>query len=58
MSTISQQKQKWALDSVDLQDALTDFVLSRQAMLCSPKTVEWYSWILGKFRDHLEAQGV
>lgn len=53
MSPNTEKKQKWALASVALQDAFTDFILSRQAILCSPATVSWYTWTLGKFMDHL-----
>lgn len=41
-------KQKQALASYVLQNAYTDFILSRQAMLCSQKTLNWYSFVLGK----------
>ena len=51
-------KQKWALASYALQDAYTDFILSRQAMLCSPKTLSWYQFTLGKVMEWLVSNGV
>lgn len=42
------EKQKQALASYVLQNAYADFILSRQAMLCSQKTLNWYSYALGK----------
>lgn len=48
MFTKTDEKQKWALASFALRDAYTDFILSRQAMLCSPKTLNWYTFTLGK----------
>ena len=36
-------KPKWALASVALQDAYTDFRLSRQAMNCTPATLKFYA---------------
>ena len=54
----TKQKQKWALASAALQDTFTDFVLSRQAMLCTPATVKWYSWTLAKFLEHANRQGI
>lgn len=54
----TQEKQEWALASYVMGDAITDFILSRQAMLCSPRTVEWYSWTLGKFIKWLENEDV
>ncbi|MQC26409.1 MAG: hypothetical protein DWG76_03035 [Chloroflexi bacterium] len=58
MSTETSKKQEWALASIDLHVAFTDFILSRQAMLCSPATVKWYSWTLGKFLEHLKDQDI
>lgn len=49
---------KWTLASVALADAYTDFMLSRQAMNCTPATLEWYSHTAGAFLKWLEAQGV
>jgi site-specific recombinase XerD len=51
-------KQEWTLASVALLDAWTDFMLSRQAMNCTPATLEWYSHTAGKFLTWIEAQGV
>jgi site-specific recombinase XerD len=51
-------KQKWALASYLLQDAYTDFILSRQAMLCSPNTINFYHYTAGKFLKYLEENGI
>jgi site-specific recombinase XerD len=49
---------RWALDSVALQDARTDFILSRQAALLSENTVKFYQFTAGRFVQWLEDQGV
>ncbi|MDH5508108.1 MAG: tyrosine-type recombinase/integrase [Anaerolineae bacterium] len=48
MSPKVDQKQTWALASIDLQEAFTDFILSRQAMMCTPQTIRFYRFVLGK----------
>jgi site-specific recombinase XerD len=55
-----QQKtqQKWTLASLALTDAYTDFILSRQAMNCTPATLEFYRHTAGAFLSWLESQGV
>lgn len=53
MSPKTDTKQKWALASYALNDAYTDFILSRQAMLCSPRTINWYTFTLGKVMNWL-----
>jgi site-specific recombinase XerD len=58
MTQQSKTKQKWAVASVALQEAYTDFILSRQAMLCSPATVIWYGKTAGKFVTWLEDNNV
>jgi len=58
MSQKTETKPKWALASYALSDAYTDFILSRQAMLCSPRTISWYSFTLGKVLDWLVENGV
>lgn len=50
--------EKWVLGSVELQDAYTDFILSRQAMLCSDQTMQYYRYSCGPFVKWLEGQGV
>jgi site-specific recombinase XerD len=50
--------QKWALDSVALQDAYTDFMLSRQALLRAENTLKFYQFTAGLFVRWLEGQGV
>lgn len=42
------ENKKQALASYVLQNAYADFILSRQAMLCSQKTLNWYSFVLGR----------
>ncbi|MEP7133451.1 MAG: tyrosine-type recombinase/integrase [Chloroflexota bacterium] len=39
----------WTLASVALQDAYTDFILSRQAKNCTPATMEFYRYTAGVF---------
>lgn len=51
-------KPKWASASYAIQDAYTDFILSRQAMLCSLRTIEWYQWTLGRILGWLEINDV
>jgi len=58
MSSETQILQKWAVASYELQDAYTDFILSRQAMLCSPKTIRFYHFTAGRFVKYLEENGV
>lgn len=58
MSTKTQKQQEWALASVALQDAYTDFILSRQAMLCSPTTIRWYGFTAGRFIQWVSENGV
>jgi len=58
MSPKTEIKPKWALASYALSDAYTDFILSRQAMLCLPRTISWYSFTLGKVLDWLVENGV
>jgi len=49
---------KWTLASFALHDAYTDFILSRQAMQCTPATLEFYRHTAGKFISWLESQSV
>jgi len=58
MSQNTDLQQKWAVASYELQDAYTDFILSRQAMLCSPKTIRFYHFTAGRFVKYLEDNGV
>jgi site-specific recombinase XerD len=50
--------QVWKLASVALYDAYTDFILSRQAMNCTPATMEFYRYTAGAFLQWIEGQGV
>jgi site-specific recombinase XerD len=47
-----------ALASVALLDAYTDFILSRQAMNCTPVTMSFYRFTAGKFLQWIEGQGI
>ena len=58
MSTKSDTTQRQASASAPLNDAFTDFILSRQAMLCSSRTLAWYSFTLGKVLQWLADNGV
>lgn len=51
-------KRDWTLASVALRDAYTDFMLSRQAMQCSPATLRWYQNTAGAFLTWSEGQGI
>ena len=42
----------------DLDEAFLDFILSRQAKLCSENTVRFYSFTLGKFVEWLFSQNI
>ena len=50
--------QKWTLASVALTDAYTDFILSRQAMNCTPATLEFYKHTAGALLLWVEGQGI
>jgi integrase/recombinase XerD len=50
--------QTWSLASLALRDAYTDFILSRQAMNCTPVTMSFYRFTAGKFLEWIESQGV
>lgn len=58
MSAKTQTQQQWSLASVALTDAYTDFILSRQAMNCTPATLEFYKYTTGVFLAWAEKQGV
>lgn len=54
----SQTDTNRALYSITLGDALSDFYLSRRAMLCSPATLEFYEYTAGHFVERLQKGGV
>jgi hypothetical protein len=58
MDTQPQVEKKWALASIPLQDAYTDFLLSRQAMMCTPRTLRFYEFTLGKISEWFESHDV
>ncbi len=47
--------QKWTLASTSLLDAYTDFMLSRQAMNCTPATLDFYQYTAGAFLSWVES---
>jgi site-specific recombinase XerD len=47
-----------ALASVALLDAYTDFILSRQAMNCTPITMSFYRFTAGKFLEWIAGQNI
>ena len=49
---------KWALGSVELHDAYTNFILSHQAILCIEQTMMYYRYSCGPFVKWLEDQGI
>jgi site-specific recombinase XerD len=57
-TTTQAQDTKWRLASIALADAYTDFILSKQAMNCSPGTLVFYKYSAGKFVLWLDANGV
>lgn len=54
----SNTRQSWNLAAASLLDGYTQFVLSRQAMRCSPATLVFYRFTAGAFLTWLELQGV
>ncbi len=58
MPTEKVTTQTWALGSIELQDAYTDFILSRQAALCTEQTIQYYHYSCGPFIKWLEGQNV
>lgn len=49
---------EWAHIMENLNDAYTDFILSRQAMLCTPGTIRWYNFTAGRFIKWLIENGI
>lgn len=58
MTAKTKMKGLWNLASVGLVDAYTDFILSRQAMNCTPATMRFYRHTAGAFLGWIESQGV
>ena len=46
------------LYSVSLGEAISDFYMSRKAMLCSPATLDFYKFTAGYFADWLGSKDV
>ena len=53
-----EKTQNRTLASNQFNDVLLDFLLSRQAMMCTDRTIDWYKYILGKIIDWLLERGV
>lgn len=51
-------KTKWTLASLAMTDAYTDFILSRQAKLCTPATMDFYKYTAGKFVAWVQERGI
>jgi hypothetical protein len=51
-------QQKWIAASVALHDAYPDFILSRQAMQCTPATLFFYKHTAGVFVSWLDERGI
>ncbi len=58
MSQNTDLQQKWVVASFEVQDVYTDFILLLQAMLCSPKTNQFFHFTTGKFIKNLEDNGI
>lgn len=58
MSHKTKTIRSFALASVSLTDAYTDFILSRQAKLCTPATMKFYRYTAGKFIEWIEQTGI
>lgn len=55
---ITKVQEKWLLDSVACRDAYTDFILSPQAMNCTPSTLAFHEYTAGKFLEWIEQRGI
>ena len=51
-------KTKSGYGKSNLSDASLDFFLSRRAINCSPATIKWYEFTLGKILDWFEEHGI
>ena len=49
---------EWVSASPSLYEAYSDFILSREAMLCEERTVAWYTFSLDKVMEWMVAHGV
>ena len=58
MSSQAVTNQEWAIAFYELQDAYTDFILSRQAKLCTKGMIRLYGFTAGRFIKWLEQRGV
>lgn len=58
MSQEPKTVQKWALTSYALNDAFTDFILSRQAKRCTAETIKFYNFTTGNFVSWLITQNI
>ena len=53
MENHTQKSQNRTLAPNQFNNVLLDFLLSRQAMMCTQRTIGWYKYILGKIIDLL-----
>jgi len=58
MSRKSDRLPDWAPAYPDLYNAFSDFLLSRQAILCGEKTLQWYAEMLGYTLDWMAQHNV
>jgi site-specific recombinase XerD len=56
--SITKTKSEWLPASVELRDAYTDFMLSRQAMNCTASTLDFDKYTAGKFLEWIERRGI
>jgi site-specific recombinase XerD len=53
MENLSENTKNRILASNHFNDVLLDFLLSRQAMMCTKRTIDWYKYTLGKIIEWL-----
>ena len=58
MSPRTATQQNWILASLALTDAYTDFILSRQAMQCTPATLDFHKQTPDVILAWIEHQGI
>ena len=58
MSPKNNKIPEWVSAAPALYEAYSDFILSREAMLCEERTVVWYAFNLNKVLGWMVAHGV
>lgn len=58
LSPKTQTAKRWTLAQVEFTDAYTDFILSRQAKLCTPATMSFYKYTAGMFLSWVQDRAV